>query len=192
MPKLIRDVVALGTVAAMQQPTLPIDDELTLRPFRDDDVDAVVAAFATPDIQYFHFRQLDHDEAKHWIKDCRTAWKAERAATWAVSSGADDRVAGRVTVYLSLADGRGEISYWVLPEARQRRVATRACVAATQWAHALGLHRVILQHAVVNTASARVARSAGFRQEGVQRAASVLADGRHDVVLWSHLSTDEP
>lgn len=190
MPKLIRDVVAGGTVASMAQPTLRIDDGLVLRLFRDTDADAVVAAFETADIQYFHFRHLDHDEARHWIKDGLAAWRGETAATWAITEG--DQVVGRVTIYLWLADGRGEVSYWVLPAARQRHVATRACRAATAWAHDLGIHRVVLQHATSNTGSERVALAAGFRREGVQRAASLLADGWHDVALWSHLSTDEP
>ena len=193
MPKLIPDVVAAGSLAAREQPTIVIDHELVLRPFRTDDpadVDAVVRAFATPDIQYFHFRHLDHDEATEWIAAADHAWQAETGATWAITARTDGTILGRVSVYLRLADGTGEVSYWVLPDDRGRGVARRACRAATAWAHQLGIHRVELQHAAVNTASESVARAAGFHREGVQRGAGLLVDGWHDMVLHSHLATD--
>lgn len=191
MPKLIADVVAAGTVAKAVQPTLPIDDALVLRPFQNGDVDAVVIAFSTPDIQYFHFRCLDHEEALQWIEECRQGWRSEKALTWAIVQRSDSRVVGRVTMYLSLADGRGEVSYWVLPEARQRQLATRACHAATGWAHRIGIQRVELQHSTKNEGSQQVALRAGFVREGVRRGAQLHADGWHDMVLYAHLSSDE-
>jgi ribosomal-protein-alanine N-acetyltransferase len=192
VPKLIADVVARGTVASPDQPTLVIDDDLILRPFDDDDVEAAVAAFSTPDIQYFHFRSLDHDEALQWIEECRQGWRSERAATWAIARRINRQVVGRVTTYLSLADGRAEVSYWVLPETRQGRVATRACRSATQWAHSIGIHRVELQHSTKNEGSRHVAIAAGFVCEGIQRGATIHADGWHDMVLYAHISTDDP
>ena len=39
-------------------------------------------------------------------------------------------VLGRAAVYTTLKDGYGEVTYWVLPEARGNHVATRAAVAA--------------------------------------------------------------
>ncbi len=51
-----------------------------------------------------------------------------------------------MSLYTDLAKGLGEITYWVLPEARARRVATRACIAVTGWGHDLGLQRIVLQH----------------------------------------------
>ena len=50
---------------------------------------------------------------------------------------------------------RAAVGYWVLPEARGRRVATRALDLAARWAFtALGLHRIELDHAVGHHASA--------------------------------------
>jgi RimJ/RimL family protein N-acetyltransferase len=190
VPKLIVDVVAAGSVAAGPQPTIVIDDELVLRPFDDGDVSTVVAAFAVPDIQHFHFRSLDDDEARQWIDETRRGWRDERAATWAIEQRADAQVLGRVTIYLRLPDGAGEVSYWVLPAGRRRGVATRACRTATAWAHGIGIHRVELQHSTANDASRRVAVAAGFVFEGVQREAARLADGWHDMAIHAHLSTD--
>ncbi len=190
VPRLIADIVESGTLAATVQPSFGIDDELELRPFLADDVEVVVMAFSTPDIQYFHSRHLDHDEALAWIEECGNAWRSEKSATWAIVDRSGGRVVGRVTIHLSLAEGHGEVAYWVLPDGRGRGVATRACVAATQWAHGIGLCRIELQHSSANGNSRRVAARAGFLEEGVRRGAGLHADGWHDMVLHSHLSTD--
>jgi RimJ/RimL family protein N-acetyltransferase len=189
---MIADVVEPGTIAAGVQPTLAVDEELELRPFEDRDVETVVEAFSAPDIQYFHFRHLDHGEALQWIEQSRQAWCDERAATWAIEQRADGQVLGRVTMYLRLAEGHGEVSYWVLPAARRRHLATRACRTATAWAHGVGIHRVELQHSTKNDGSQRVAIAAGFVFEGIQRSAARLIDGWHDMALYAHVSTDSP
>ena len=190
MPKLVADIVEAGTLAATDQPVFSIDDVLELRPFAVDDVETVVSAFSTPDIQHFHSRHLDHDEALEWIEQCGRSWRSERSATWAIVDRRDAQVVGRVTIHLSLAEGNGEVAYWVLPHGRSRGVASRACIAATDWAHGIGLPRVELQHSTTNTASRRVAVRSGFREEGVRRKAQLHADGWHDMVLYSHLASD--
>lgn len=192
VPKLIADIIVAGTLGATDQPVLSIDDELALRPFVVGDVETVVAAFSTPDIQFFHFRDLDHDEALEWIEQCANAWRSEKSATWAIVDRRSVRVLGRVTIRLSLANGRGEVSYWVLPDGRGRGVASRACVVATMWAHSVGLRRVELQHSTRNAASRRVALRAGFREEGVRREALLHGDGWHDMVAYSHLASIVP
>lgn len=190
MPKLIAPVVPAGTLASASQPTLVIDDDLELRPFGADDAAAVIAAFSTADIQHYHFRRMDtEDEAQRWIAECADAWREEKSATWAIAEPVGDPI-GRVTMHLSLVDGHGEVSYWVLPTARGRGVATRACTMATRWAHGLGLHRVQLQHSMTNEPSRRVALRAGFIPEGVRRGANLHSDGWHDMALYSHLADD--
>ena len=154
MTKLIPPVVDRGAMAGMEQPVISVDDEVSLRPFRPNDARAVVQAFSTPDIQHYHFRRVDSDaEAMQWILVCAEGWRSKQSATWAIVSRARDNVFGRVTIYTSLEDGHGEVSYWVLPSARGHGVATRACVAATEWAHRLGIHRVQLQHSTQNESS---------------------------------------
>lgn len=192
MTKLIAPVVARGAMARMEQPVISVDDEISLRPFLPNDAPAVVQAFATPDIQHYHFRRFDSDaEAREWILGCAEGWRSEQSATWAIVSRTRNDVLGRVTIYTSLEDGHGEVSYWVLPSARGHGVATRACVAATDWAHRLGIHRIQLQHSTQNEGSRRVALRAGFTEEGVRRGANLHADGWHDMTLYSRLATDE-
>lgn len=86
------------------------------------------------------------------------------------------------------------VGYWVLPEARGRRVAVRALNLASRWAHTqLRLHRLELGHALGHDASCRVAELCGYRYEGTLRGA-MFASGRHDdfrdVHLHGRLATD--
>ncbi|WP_149825036.1 GNAT family N-acetyltransferase [Streptomyces tailanensis] len=82
---------------------------------------------------------------------------------------------------------RAMVGYWVLPEARGRRVATRSLALAARWAFAeLGLHRIELDHALGHDASCRIAERCGFPAEGTLRGA-MFEQGRHDAFRDCHL-----
>ncbi|MBO0870237.1 MAG: GNAT family N-acetyltransferase, partial [Micromonosporaceae bacterium] len=77
--------------------------------------------------------------------------------------------------------------------ARGRGVATAAATMLSQWAHEHGMHRVELCTDPVNWPSQRVAIAAGFRREGIRRAAGQARDGsRYDLVLWARVADDPP
>lgn len=191
MPLLIPFVVEPGSFGSTPQPSIAVDLSLLARPWRADDAPAVRTAFADPDIQRWHFRRHDSlDESRAWVEQLHLGWQEERLAGWAVVDTESGEVLGRVALTMVPKDGYGEISYWVLPAARGRGVATRAVVAVTHWAHAFGLHRVELQHSTRNERSGRVAAAAGFTCEGVRRGSNLHDDGWHDMQLWSHLATD--
>jgi RimJ/RimL family protein N-acetyltransferase len=79
------------------------------------------------------------------------------------------------------------VGYWVLPEARDQGVATRALLLAAHWAFTeLGLHRLELDHAVGHDASCRIAGRCGFAYEGTLRGA-IFEEGRHDAFRDAHL-----
>ncbi|GGT24537.1 GNAT family N-acetyltransferase [Streptomyces chromofuscus] len=88
------------------------------------------------------------------------------------------------------------VGYWILPEARGRRAATRALTVAARWAFTdLGLHRLELGHAVGHDASCRTAGHCGFPYEGTLRGAmgeSDRQDAFRDVHLHARLATDPP
>ena len=161
-----------------------------MRAWRAEDAPVVVGVFSDPDIQHWHFRRYDSEaEAIGWIEACSENWRTEQSATWAIVRSSTSEIVGRVTIYTSLEDGYGEVSYWVF-RARRRGIASRACVAATEWAHALGLHRIQLEHSVENDGSPSRGASLWIPRGGVRRGANLHADGWHDVRIYAHLATD--
>ncbi|WP_433212507.1 GNAT family N-acetyltransferase [Dactylosporangium sp. CS-047395] len=190
MPKLISDVLSPGRLAALPQPTLPADD-LVLRPWRLADLPAVVAGYSDPAIQRWHCRSMTDDEAAAWLATWPEHWRTESRAGWAITTDGDE-VAGQISLRaLQLIDGQAEVSYWVLPTFRGRRIAPRALGALSTWAFGtLGLHRLEVRHSVDNPASCRVAATAGFAFEGVQRASLLHADGWHDMHVHARLDSD--
>jgi RimJ/RimL family protein N-acetyltransferase len=189
VPFLIEDVVLPGALAALPQPHLPADG-LTLRPWCAGDRSAVVAAYADPAIRQWHSRSLDDAEAAAWIEAWPQRWHAETGAGWAVADGG--AVVGQIALRtIELAAGLAEVSYWVLPGNRGRRIAPRALAALTAWSFGtLGLHRIVLRHSVANTASCAVATRGGFPLEGTLRADCLHLDGWHDMHLHARLASD--
>jgi ribosomal-protein-alanine N-acetyltransferase len=177
---LIEPVVPAGTLRRMGgQPTLHVD-ELTLRPWRPEDAPAVVAAYRDPDIQQWHARTVDETEVAVWIEDSHLRWLDERGALWAVE--ADGELVARAGLRtIELFEGSAEFAYWVTKAGRGRNVAARAVTAVTDWALALGLHRLKIVHSVANVASCRVAEKAGFPLESTERSSTLHPDGWHDM-----------
>jgi [ribosomal protein S5]-alanine N-acetyltransferase len=191
MPRLIPSVVPAGAIGSRPQPSIPVTEDLTLRPWLKTDAAFVLEAFSNPDIEHWHFRRCESiAEAEEWIAAEQAGWVAETCASWAIILPAQDTPIGRVAVHLSPRRGTGEVTYWVVPAGRRQRAATRAAVAATSWAHDVGIQRVRLLHSTQNEVSGLVAISAGFVLEGVCRSSTLHDDGWHDMVLYSHLSTD--
>src|SRR4051794_28038173 len=165
---LTSPVVAAGTMAAVAQPEIG-GDGVVLRPWRAGDLAAVVAGYADPGIQRWHCRSMTAGEARDWIAGWPARWRAEAGAGWAVLAGGV--VAGQISLRrLDLAEGLGEVSYWVLPAARGARIAPRALAALAGWSLGdLGLHRIEASHSTANRGSCRVALLAGFATEGGKR-----------------------
>jgi RimJ/RimL family protein N-acetyltransferase len=189
VPALSQPVVTPGTMRAHLQPDIH-GAGLTLRPWLPSDSSVVVSAYADPDIRQWHMRSMTNEEATDWIAHWPSRWRAESGAGWAVLD--EGKVAGQISLRtLDLSQGCGEVSYWVLPTARGRRVAPRALVTLSEWSFGtLGLHRIELNHSTVNRPSCRVAWHAGFLPEGTKRAEARHADGWHDMHLHARLATD--
>lgn len=189
VPILASPALPRGSMAALTQPELTAQD-LLLRPWQPSDRRTVVAGYADPAIQRWHCRSMTDDEADDWIAAWPGRWSGETGAGWAVLAAG--HVVGQISLRrVDLAEGLAEVSYWVLPEARGRRVAPRALSAVTTWSFTiLRLHRVELCHSTVNTASCRVAQYAGFTMEGTKRGEARHTDGWHDMHLHSRLDHD--
>jgi len=191
VPPLAGPDIAPGSLARLHQPTL-IADRLVLRPWQSSDVPALVEAYAEPRIQRWHVRTMTDEEAHEWVDSWSRRWTAETGCGWAIADGS--HLLGQIGLRrLNLWDGVGEVSYWVAPAARGRRVATRALCTLSTWVFGeLQLHRLEVAHSTLNPASCRVALNAGYQLEGTKRGAGLHNDGWHDMHLHARLADDEP
>ena len=168
-------------------------ERLVLRPFREEDVEAVFAGCQDPDVQrwinipvpYTH----EHARAYVTVESPAERW-AGTGTNLAIEL--DGQVVGSAGVHRIGEHPMGpEIGYWLAPEARGQGYAAETTDALAQWALGLGAHRVYLVTDVRNTGSQAVARRAGFGQEGVLRSYLAYRDGsRCDAALFAKLPGD--
>ncbi|SCF09230.1 Protein N-acetyltransferase, RimJ/RimL family [Micromonospora haikouensis] len=184
----------------MSAPRLPgtvEGDGVRLRPYRVGDVPDVAAACADPLTQRFISGMpspYTEADARWWVTEGAPAARAAGGASYAIGDPATDRLLGGAGLgNLVPVRGQAELGYWVAPWARGRGVATAATRALAAAAFAHGTARLELLTHPENTASQRVALAAGFRHEGVRRAANLArGGGRQDLVCWVRLVDDPP
>jgi RimJ/RimL family protein N-acetyltransferase len=190
VPQLVEPILPAGTFAGRAQPRIP-GAGVTLRPWRDRDVPALVAAYADPAIQLWHCTTLTEWEATALVLRWADAWDTDSGASWAVEDS-DGVLLGRAGFRVArLGEGAAEVAYWVLPSARRRGVAKAAVTTLARWSfEEIGFNRLELLHSVRNEPSCGVARSTGFTLEGTLRSSLMHVDGWHDMHLHARLRSD--
>ena len=163
------------------------DGVITLRPWRISDWRAVFAACQDELIARFTPIPLPYteDSAHDFIAMCEAAWATGRERPFAIADTNTDVVLGSITRHAP-SGHHVQFGYWVVPEARGRRVATRALRLIVDWTLAsTDLVRLDLYTHPENHASGRVAFGAGFAYEGVRRAWDLDRDGNpEDAVFY--------
>jgi RimJ/RimL family protein N-acetyltransferase len=175
------------------------DGIVTLRPWREDDVDDLVTCL---DGEEEIARWLDavpqpyrETEARSWIEHSASAWKDGTSAPFAVTDATTGELVGSVGFgWVGERDQRvGEVGYWMRQDVRDRGLTTRAVRLVSKWALTeLGCERLQLRADERNLPSQRVAEKAGFTREGVLRSVHFNArqDRRVDFVMFSLLPAE--
>src|SRR2546429_2610543 len=114
-----------------------IDGPTALRPWRDSDLDAIVAACQDPDIVRWTSvpEQYGEVDAYSYLMQRYDALHAGATAPFAIVSAGDlDRLLGSISLMrFAWEHARGEVGYWLAPEARGRGHATRARRRVRAW-----------------------------------------------------------
>jgi RimJ/RimL family protein N-acetyltransferase len=183
---------------ALQPRRIELGD-VVLRPFVTSDEAAVAEALRDPGILRWTagtavIRASAEQRARRWLEPRIDGWN-RGSAIFAIADAGTDQVLGNVSLRdVHHIPDQAVAAYWVSPVARGRRLGARALDAAATWGFAadgLGLHRISLDHSLINEGSCHVALRAGFQLEGVMRDYYVEPTGkRHDSHLHARLATD--
>jgi RimJ/RimL family protein N-acetyltransferase len=169
------------------------DGDVVLRPYRDSDMAALIAALQDPEIPRWTDIPSPYGraEARAFLDGRDLERRAGRALALAVVDAEDDSLIGGVGLTRFDSLGRAEIGYWIDASARGRTVGTRAVRALARWAvRELGVLRLELYANPANEASQRLAESAGFTREGMLRSLRPRKGVREDLVVFSLLPED--
>ncbi|MGC4814399.1 GNAT family N-acetyltransferase [Micromonospora sp. DT228] len=141
---------------------------LALRPWADDDLDALLDAYRDPVLRrWTRLPVTNPAEGRQWLQRVQEDWDAGRRYSFAVVEDDADGprlVANVVLKWVSEDWPAPEVGYWTASWARGRGVAPRAVTALSRWAFDTfpALKRLDLLHQVDNLASCRVAQKSGY------------------------------
>ncbi|MFF2196787.1 GNAT family N-acetyltransferase [Streptomyces sp. NPDC058157] len=166
---------------------------LVLRPFAPADAEEVYAACQDPDIQRWTVVPSPYrrEHAEAWVGEiCAASWREDREYAFAVRLGEDGPLVASVGVHVR-GPGAYEIGYWTAKEHRGRGYMAEAVDGVARWLFTeVGAGRLEWRAAAGNAASRAVAEKAGFRVEGVLRAALDLRGTLRDCWVGGLLPSD--
>jgi RimJ/RimL family protein N-acetyltransferase len=171
-----------------------VDGTTALRPWRDSDLPALVAACQDPEISRWTSVPWPYGETdgRAFLLHRFDAIHASTAAPFAVVGEGDGALLGSIALNnLEWRHARAEVGYWLARDARGKGHATRAVALICEYGfRSLALERINLHASTDNPASQRVAERAGFTPEAVLRSYMRGRDGRQDMIAFGLLATD--
>lgn len=176
-------------------PAQPLTDGPTaLRPWRESDVQALVAACQDPEIPRWTRVPSPYGEgdARLYLQQRHDSVQSGTSAPFAIVASGDGPLLGSISLMrFSWIDARAEVGYFLARAARGEGHAVRAVGLICAWGfESLGLERIDLLVATENTPSQRVAERAGFTREAVFRSYFPSSRGRLDMVAFGLLAGD--
>lgn len=181
----------------MLRPTFPLRTErLLLRPFRDDDVDALYAMQSRADVtRYLYWGPRTPDEARHMLERLMRMTAID-----------DDSSALRLAALLpetgiligdfslqrvSREHNQGEIGFIVHPDHHGQGYATEAATVLLRLGfEELGLHRIVGRCDARNAASARLMERLGMRREAHLRENEFVKGEWCDELIYAMLASE--
>jgi ribosomal-protein-alanine N-acetyltransferase len=165
------------------------DGVVAIRPLTTADAAPFVRAFKDdPTLGVIIGSETDPTE-EEIEKQAQAAPGPGRLPTLAIADAGSLEFLGSIGVYrIDEKHRRGEVGFWLVPEARGRGLGTRAVRLLTGWAFdTLGFERVEMTTTPDNTATRRLAAALGFAEEGVMRERNLERGRRVDVVMFAAL-----
>jgi RimJ/RimL family protein N-acetyltransferase len=167
---------------------------VTLRRYREDDVDAVFAA-VTESIDHLRpwmpwaAAEYSRQAAEEYLDGSVRSWEDGTEYNYAILSGGT--LAGSIGMMARIGPGGLEIGYWVHRAWTGRGLATAAAEALVDQAFRLpGVDRVEIIHDELNVPSGKIPRKLGFTEIERRPLDPPALGGTGFGVVWRLLKTD--
>ncbi len=166
---------------------------IRLRPWRETDVPAIVAACSDPLVARFIptiRTPYTEEDARGWLESQEPNRLAGRSLVMAIADTDADAVLGAIAARVNAITLTGSVGYWLTPSARGHGYTTMALRLLCSWLfETFELGRVELTTDPENRASQRVAERCGFQKEGLLRShlRHRHTGERRDSLMWSLL-----
>ena len=138
---------------------------LRLRPWRDDDATALIAAAGDPLLErWTKVRVADLDAARQWLQAQHDGRRRDDRHSFAVLDDTGELLGNVALKRPDPAAEDAEVGYWTAAYARGRGVAPQALESLTRWTFATfpELRCLRLLHQIDNVGSCRVAGKCGY------------------------------
>ena len=189
--------IAVGNPAGIHEPALTLSlppdglrsDKVVLRLPVFDDIDALLPAFADPELrEAANLPEFTREQFVAALPELPSLVERGRLMPLTAIDPETGQVIGGGTLHHLDAERRiVELGYWLYPHARGRGVATTIARLLAEHAFTIGIERVAAYVNVGNAASERVLERAGFTREGVVRSMPKPDGRRIDKTLFSLL-----
>ncbi|MFJ1625704.1 GNAT family N-acetyltransferase [Streptomyces sp. NPDC088190] len=148
---------------------MPSDEIVTPSPLRLDDVEAHLAGEDEPLVRWLNGGPGTREGVEACFRHCWEQWEtAGPLRAFGIRVGTDETLAGTIDLRFAgkgLAPGQVNVAYDLYPFWRGHGLATRAVLLASQYAADEGGVEAVIQVEPENSASAAVARRAGFTRD---------------------------
>jgi RimJ/RimL family protein N-acetyltransferase len=171
----------------IEQPTLS-DGQVTLRPLREDDIEAVLAACQDPLISAFTPVPYPYDleMAEEFVRGAALGYLNHQSITFAIES--EGKLAGTIALHsLSIANHCAEVGYWMSADHRGKGICTSALKIISKLAlEVMAFRRVQGLADDDNFASHKVLERAGYKREAQLAQRVTKSDGtQRDMLLYA-------
>jgi len=177
-------------------PPIPslIGKRITLRPYRDDDADSLLALYGDAVVTrwWSHEPWTQRQQAIEYLERMRRDRVGSEFYPWAIATNADDALIGTAALFeIDRTHKRGMIGYSLSPAQQGNGYAREALRLLLDFAwNTLDLQRIEADTDPENTASRRLLERLGFTHEGSMRKRWFVHGAWHDASWYGLLRED--
>ena len=184
------------TTSTTAIPPIPclVGERITLRPYRDDDADALLALYGDPVVTrwWSHEPWSDRQQAIEYLERMRRDRENSEFYPWAIAANEGDALIGTAALYeIDRTHKRGMLGYSLSPSMQGRGYAGDALRLLIDFAwSSLELQRIEADTDPENIASRRLLERLGFVFEGSMRKRWFVHGAWHDTSWYGLLRED--